>query len=267
VALPKTGELMPFKLGKKDPKWHPRTLMASKYTQDATGAQLPPPEKIYLEYKTDPSNIGMYLNDRLSCCLAAYAGHHLQVITAHTGTIIVPDDDDIEKFYAGFSGYDPSQTDSQGNNPTDNGGYFTDMYAYWQKYGLCGFKIDAWMQIDTKDLAKRMIAIRLFLGCGVGVQLLSEAQNQFSAGQEWSVVPGDESEGGHAILESGEGARGHNFATWGKGDQKATNEWDLACTDEVYVPLTKALISAANDVAPKSLDYDTLIADMKALAA
>jgi hypothetical protein len=255
-----------FKLGKNDPKWHPATLMMSKYTQNAAGAQLPAPEKIYLEYKTDPSKIGMYLNDRLSCCVAAYAGHHMQIITGHTGTIIVPDDADIEKFYEA-SGYDPSQTDAQGNNPTDNGWYFTDMYAEWQKNGLCGFKIDAWAQIDTKDLAKRQIAIRLFLGCGVGVQLPVGAQTQFQAGQGWDVAPDDTPEGGHAILESGEGARGHNFATWGKGDQKATNAWDLAYTDEVYVPLTKKVISAANDVAPKSLNYDLLVADMAALGA
>jgi hypothetical protein len=255
---------MRFKTGKKRPKWHP-CLMLSKYTQDASGAQLPPAQKIYLEYKIDPTKIQMFLNDRLSCCLAAYAGHHLQLITAHTGTMISPEDSDIEKFYSAFSGYDPSQTDAAGNNPTDNGGYFADMYAEWQKNGLCGFKIDGWAHIDTKDLAKRKQAIRLFLGCGVGVQLPNSAQDEFQASHSWTMQPGDVPTDGHAILESGEGARGHNFASWGCGAVKADNNWDLQCTDEVYVPLTKAIISRANDVAPKSLNYDLLVADMAAL--
>jgi hypothetical protein len=250
-----------MKLGKKPPKWHQKTLMLSKYTQDASGAQLPPAEKIYLEYKIPPATVGMYGNDTLSDCLAAYAAHHLMLITAHVSTLFTPDPDDVIKFYSVFSGYVP------GDPSTDNGGYFTDMYNEWQTNGLCGYKIDGWAQIDTKDLVKRQQAIRLFLGCGIGVQLPNAAQTQFSAGQAWDVVTGDTIEGGHAILESGEGSEGHNFETWGKGDQKASNAWDVAYTDEVYVPLTKLVISAANDIAPKSLNYDALVADLNALKA
>lgn len=249
---------MRYRLGKKPPKWDARTLLMSKYTQK-DGVLLPPPEKVYLEYKIPPASIGMFGNDHLSNCLAAYAAHHLMLITAHVGRLFVPELTDVIKFYSAFSGYVP------GDSSTDNGGYFTDMYAEWQTNGLCGYKIDAWAQIDTKDFAKRQQAIRLFLGCGVGVQLPVSAQAQFAAGQDWSVVPGDAIEGGHAILEAGEGAAGHDYETWGKGDQKASNAWDLQYVDEVYVPLTKLIVSAANDIAPKSLDYDTLVADMNAL--
>src|ERR1700722_3182140 len=251
---------MAFKTGKKAPKWHPKTLMLSKYTQKG-GVMLPPPEKIYLEYKIPPTTIGMGLNDQLSDCLAAYAAHHLQVITGHVGTAVFAEDSEIQAFYSAFSGYVP------GDPSTDNGGYFVDMYNCWQTRGLAGFKIDGWAQIDTKDYAKREIAIRLFVDCGVGVQLPASAQTECEAGQDWTMQPGDVPKDGHAILESGEGAKGHNFATWGKGDQKADNNWDLQCTDEVYVPLTKAVISAANDVAPQSLDYDALVADLAALKA
>jgi hypothetical protein len=249
---------MLFKTGKKAPKWHPKTLMLSKYTQDANGAQLPPAEKIYLEYLIPPATIGMYGNDQLSDCLAAYAAHHLMVITAHTGKLFVPDPADVVKFYSAFSGYVP------GDDSTDNGGYFTDMYNEWQTNGLCGYKIDGWAQIDTKDYVKRQQAIRIFLGCGVGVQLPGSAQTQFGAGQNWEYdgTPGTD---GHAILEPGEGSEGHNFESWGKGDVKASNDWDRAYTDEVYVPLTKLTISAANDVAPKSLNWDALVADLAAL--
>jgi hypothetical protein len=247
------------KLGKKPPKWNRKTLMLSKYMQDESGYPLPPPEKIYLEYKIPPATIGMYGNDVLSCCLAAYAAHHLMLITAHVGKLFVPDPADVIKFYSAFSGYIP------GDPSTDNGGYFTDMYNEWQKNGLCGYKIDGWAQIDTKDYVKRGQAIRLFLGCGVGVNLPYSAQGQFSEGKSWEVVKKSPIEGGHAILESGEGKFGHNYETWGKGDQKASNAWDLAFVDEVYVPLTKLVISAANDIAPKSLNWGALNSDLAQL--
>jgi hypothetical protein len=249
-----------LKLGKKPPKWHPKTLLMSKYEQK-DGVLLPPAEKIYLEYKIPNDMFGMYGNDELSDCLAAYAAHHLMVITSHVGNIVIPEMADVEKFYSAFSGYVP------GDPSTDNGGYFTDMYNIWQTQGLGGFKIDAWAKIDTKDQVKRAQAIRLFLGCGVGVQLPQSAMDQFQAKQNWEYVATSPVVGGHAILEDGKGSEGHNFGTWGKGDQKASNAWDLNYTDEVYVPITKALISAANDIAPKSLDYDTLLADVNALAA
>jgi len=252
--------LAKYKGGKLPPKWHPKTLCMKKYTQKG-GVLLPAPEKIYLEYKIPPNAIGMMKNDQLSCCLAAYAGHALMLITGHVGAPLIPTDGEIVDFYSAFSGYVP------GDPSTDNGGYFTDMYNEWQTNGLCGFKIDAWAQIDTKDLATRMVAIRLFLGVGVGVQLPASAETQFDADETWSMQPGDVPTDGHAILEAGEGSAGHNFETWGYGAQKADNNWDLQCTDEVYVPLTKAVISAANDVAPDSLDYDTLLADFEAIKA
>jgi hypothetical protein len=258
---------MAYKLGKNDPKWSPLTLPLPKYMQSASGSPLPPPEKVFLEYKIPNDVFGMFDNDRLSDCLAAYAAHHLMLITAHTGRLFVPDPVDVVKFYSAFSGYDPSQTDAFGNNPTDNGGYFTDMYRVWETQGLCGYKIDAWASIPTKDFAKRQQAIRLFLGCGVGVQLPASAETQFGAGQNWEYDPSSPTRGGHAIVESGEGSDGHNYGTWGKGDQKASNQWDLNYVDEVYVPLTKQIVSAANDIAPKSLNYDALAADMHALAA
>jgi hypothetical protein len=249
-----------YKTGKKPPLWHPKTLLMSKYTQK-NGSPLPPAEKVYTEYLIPPATIGMFLNDQLSCCLAAYACHHLMNITAHTGKMIVPTNDDCQKFYSAFSGYVP------GDPSTDNGGYFTDMYDEWQTNGLCGVKISGWVQIDTKDLAKRMQAIRLFLGCGVGVLLPPSAESQFEANHAWTMAPGDVPTDGHAVLESGEGADGHNFGSWGFGAVKADNNWDMNCADEVYVPLTPLLISRANDLAPASLDWDTLVADLAALKA
>src|ERR1700684_986685 len=184
---------MPYKTGKKPPKWHAKTLMFSKYTQK-NGVALPPPKKIFLEYKIPPTTIGMALNAQLSCCLAAYATHHLQVITAHVGTPIFAEDSEIQDFYSAFSGYVP------GDPSTDNGGYFVDMYNCWQTRGLAGFKIDGWAQIDTSDLVKRQIAIQLFLGCGVGVLLPASAQSEFEAGEDWTMQPGDVPKDGHAIL-------------------------------------------------------------------
>jgi hypothetical protein len=257
---------MPLKLGKNNPKRHPATLCMSRYFAATPGLPSPAP-KVDWEYKIDPATIGMYGNDQIGDCVAAYWVHHLMTITAHTGTTFIPDPAEAIALYSGFTGYDPSQTQPDGSNPTDNGGTFTDLYAYLQKTGFCGRKITAWAAIDINNPLHMAVALQIFLGMGVGVQLPMSAQTQFSAGQDWTVVPNDPIEGGHAILNSGRGSKGRNFASWGKGDVKAPDPWTDTYADEAYIVLTPELISVANDLSPTALDWDALTADMQALGS
>jgi hypothetical protein len=240
-----------MKLGKLAPKPHYKTIPFAAFLKDTS---LPvPPEKSFWEYKIPPETIGMFGNDQYGDCTCAEIAHHLMLLTAHTGTMVVPTDAEVLALYALASpGFDPS-TDAN-----DNGAAITDVLNLWQTVGLAGHKIDGWAAIDPTNYAHRNLATYLFGGCSVGVQLPNGAQDQFSAGQRWSVVPGDSIEGGHCIMESGYGSAGRNFETWGKGDQKATNDWDKAYVDEVYVPLTHDWIDAASGVSPTALNYGAL---------
>jgi len=248
-----------YRLGKHAPKFNPKTLKLSKYmTPDAP--LIEPPSKVFLEYKIPPDTIGMYGNDRYGDCVFAGIAHWLMLITAHSGKMIVPTLDDVLNMYAAVTGFDPA------TGANDNGSSVTDALNYWQTTGICGHKIDGWAAIDCKNLINRRLGLFLFLGVGVGVQLPYSAQDQFSAGQTWDVVSGGIA-GGHFILESGEGSDGHNFETWGKGDQKATNDWDAQSTDESYVALTHDLVEDASGRSPFGFDYATLQSDLSAMRA
>jgi hypothetical protein len=256
-----------YKLGKKDPKWSPKILRFGDFIQlDQT--PLVPPEKTYLEYKIPPDQIGMFGNDTMSDCLAAYWAHHLMLITAHTAKPFVPEVADVVKLYSAFTGYDPRQTDSDGNNPTDNGGTFTDLYNYLQTTGFCGRKILGWVSINPANRLHRQLATWLFLGCGVGIQCPSNAQDQFAAKQPFEAVDNDGGPaGGHAIFESGDGALGHNYETWGFGAQKGSNAWDRKYVDEVYAVLTDDVIERATGLARSVLNVDKLLGVLKGMAA
>lgn len=254
-----------FKLGKSKPKKNKKTLKFSRYmTPDAP--LIEPPSKVFLEYKIPPDTIGMYANDQYGDCVFAGIAHWLMLITAHAGTMIVPTLDDVLNMYSAVTGFDPSQTQPDGSNPTDKGCAVTDALSFWQSTGLCGHKIDGWAAIDPKNLINRRLGLYLFLGVGVGVQLPYSAQDQFDAKQTWDTVSGGVA-GGHFILESGEGSDGHNYETWGKGDQKGTNDWDAQCTDESYIVLTHDLVESASAKTPFGFDYAALQNALTAMRA
>lgn len=254
-----------MKLGKGDPKWHAKTLRFPLFAKE--GPDIPvPPEKIYLEYKIDPATIGMYGNDLYGDCVFAGLAHWLMVITAHSGKMIVPTEDEVLGWYSAVAGFDPKQTDANGNNPTDNGANITDALNYWQTVGICGHKIDGWMKIDSTNPVHRKLGLWLFLGVGTGIQCPALAQQQFANGQTFDVASDDGGiEGGHFILQAGEGADGRDYETWGKGDCKATNAWGDKYEDEAYVVLTEDLIESASGKSPFGFDYSALTAVLPTL--
>jgi hypothetical protein len=248
-----------YRLGKLAPKHNSKTLRFSAYLKQPV---LPaPPEKSYWEYRIPPAKIGMFLNDQIGDCTCAEVAHHIMLMTAHTGTMVVPTDAEVLAMYSAISGYNPA------TGANDNGCAITDVLNYWQTTGLAGHKIDGWASIDPKNLSQRKLGVWLFGGASVGVQLPASAQNQFSAGETWEPSGDDTIEGGHCIFQSGFGSEGVNYETWGRGDQKATNEWDAQFVDEAYVVLSKDWINMASDIAPNAMNYAALQADLSALKA
>jgi hypothetical protein len=254
-----------LKTGKLAPKWHAKTLRFSLFSKSSDVPA--PPEKIFLEYKVDPSTIGMFGNDECGDCVLAMLAHWLMLITAHTGKMIVPTLQDALGWYTALTGYDPKQTDANGNNPTDQGCAVTDALNFWQSTGICGHKIAGWMKLDPTNAVQRKQGLWMFLGVGTGVQLPNNAQQQFTNGETWTVTRNSPGLNGHAILQAGEGAEGRDFQTWGKGDQKATHAWGDKYEDEAYVILTPDLIEEANGKSPFGFDYDALTAALKEIAA
>lgn len=246
-----------MKLGKLAPKYHPKTLLLSKYV--LADAPPPPPAKVFWEYKFDPSKIGMQANDRIGNCTCAAVAHYITLATAHTGKPVVPEVGDVIEMYSNITGYNPI------TGANDNGAAITDVLNYWQTKGLAGHKILAWAKLDYTNPLSLKRGIYIFGANDVGVQLPESAQEQFGRGENWEVIPNSPIEGGHCVLQSGFGAEGSNYQTWGKGDQKASNEWSALYLDEAYCVITSEWLNNATGLAPNQLNMDALVADLKEL--
>jgi hypothetical protein len=245
-----------YRLGKLPVKFHPKTLSFSKFLlADAP----PPPARVFREYRIADNNWGLYHNDTVGCCTCAAVAHMLMLVTAHTGKMFVPDPADVIAMYSAITGYDPSQTDAQGNNPTDTGAAITDVLAYWQTTGLASHRILGWATLDPHNTQHREQAIYMFGANDIGVQLPAVAQQQFSDGEAWDVVADDGGiEGGHSVVEMGYGADGTDVCTWGNGQQKVTSAWNAKYQDESYTVITQDWIDQADGLAPNGMDLAAL---------
>lgn len=248
-----------FKLGKTSPKPHPKTLMLAKYLTGPTEGLPSPAPRVWREYKTPAEAMQMYGNADISDCTCAGAANLLILWTCHTGSVVIPTLDEVVAMYSAITGYVP------GDESTDNGAAMTDVLAYLQSTGLCGHKILGWAQIDHTNLQHRQLGVQLFGATYVGVQLPSSAQDQFSAGQPWEVVPGDPIDGGHAIIHPGYGAAGDDYVSWGNWYQKASAAWSASYVDEEYVVVTQSWLDQVTHLTPGGLDLDTLLVDLQEL--
>jgi hypothetical protein len=252
-----------MKLGKLPPKRNPKTLKFSSFLKP--DAPPPPPAKVYREYKIAAWN--MFANDTVGDCTCAAVAHILMLMTSHTGKVVIPDVSDVLDFYSAVTGYDPKQTDAIGNNPTDTGAAITDVLARWQSDGLAGHKIEGWAKIDHKNLLHRQQGIYIFGANDIGVELPTNAMDQFNDLRDWDVAhDGGEIDGGHCIVETGYGSKGTNFVTWG-ANQKATNAWSDKYVDEAYVVITKDWLNNADGLAPNSMNLDALVTALKEVRA
>src|SRR5580700_2315061 len=127
---------MSLKLGKLPPKFNRRTLLLQNYLP--TGVLPSAPAKLWREYKVPPAGWGMLGNDKVGDCTCAAIAHMVMLMTAHTGTMVSPSLDETLAVYTAVTGYDPSQTQPDGSNPTDQGAAITDILAYWQNVGIAG---------------------------------------------------------------------------------------------------------------------------------
>jgi len=248
---------MPNKLGKLTPKYNKKTLFLDKYLS----FDLPsPPERVFREYKIPDDAWGMMGNADIGDCTCAAIAHMLMLTTAHTGSMIVPSEQDVITVYSAVSGYDPS------TGLNDNGAAITDVLNYWQTTGIAGHKILGWAQIDQTNLVAVKQAIWLFGGLDIGVQLPASAMTQNQNGQTWDVVPDDGGiEGGHSIPNFGYGSQGTNCITWA-ARQGMTWEWFSKYCDEAYAVITQDWINQATGKTMGGFDLNTLVADLKGLA-
>ena len=213
-----------MKLGKKAARHDARTLKLSDYLDPS----LNPPDTS--DWASKMSNLGMMLNDSLGDCTCAGAGHLIQQWSAANGSQIIVPDSDILKAYQAVGGYVP------GDSSTDNGAVEIDVLKYWQKTGIGGYKIGAFVSINPKNKKHLQLANAFFGGAYFGIALPVTAQTQ----EVWTMPDGGltgdgapGSWGGHAVPMGAYDLDGLTVITWGQ-EKKATWDFVSEYCDEAY---------------------------------
>jgi hypothetical protein len=255
------------KLGRKPARFTRRTFRSGIVMSRALDALGDPPavSNDYVSAVTVPW--GTMLNDQLGDCVCADTGHALMLRTANAGGIIVPTDAEIEQLYEVVGGYDPSQAQPNGDNPTDQGCDETSMCEYLQTTGFLGHKADAIGSVDPANLAHIEWCVQLFGTCRLGINLPQSALDQTDAGQPWDDIGDQNIVGGHDVPIVG--YKGDTFlvVTWGQV-QQVTRAFlaNAAYIEEAHSELFFDWAQAQGST-PSGLSFDQLAADLKEISA
>ena len=210
---------------------------------------------------------GMMLNADEGCCVCSDTGHTDEQRTANTGKIIIPTDGEIQNLYEIVGGYDPSQTQPDGSNPTDQGCDETTMEEDLTSTGFCGRKLDATGMVDFTSIDSLIWCIELFGSVRLGINFPAWAMDAFSAGRPWGAPP----PGADTTIEGGHDVplvdyRGGVFTciTWAGEQPVDKNFINLYC-EEAHAEIAADWIQAQG-VAPSGFDLNQLVNDLGELA-
>jgi hypothetical protein len=203
------------------------------------------------------------------CVLAGADHEHMlfaveakHVLPKFTGKTAVDD-------YAAVTGYDLSQTDSDGNNPTDQGTDVRDAMTYRKSTGIVDstgkrHKIAAYVSVTAGDYDQLMLAAFNFLAVGIGFEFPDSAMEQFDNGEPWDVVRGAQIEGGHYVVVTGrKSADDIGVITWAKR-QSMTRAFFEKYTDEVWAFVSEDELAAGKTV--RGYDLTTLQTALRELS-
>jgi hypothetical protein len=261
---------MMFRFGRKPVRHTGRTrrsLMVMRTTLEALGpAPWATANYIAAVHTQAPGGWSMFLNDQLGDCVCADSGHTLMLRSANTGAIIMPTDVEIEQLYEEVGGYDPSQTQPYGSNPTDQGCDETTMEQFLTSTGFCGQKLDDSGMVDYTNSDHLVWAIQLFGSVRLGINFPNWAMDAFNAKQPWGAPPGGADttiEGGHDICLVD--FRGGVFTaiTWGQEQAVTMDFLNLYC-EEAHAELAYDWIMAQG-LSPSGFSLAQLNADLSAI--
>ena len=235
---------MTYKLGKLPVKRDLRTIAFSNILNTAV---LPPIPDIWDVDIGSGTNIpeGMFGNDKWGdCVIACRANQELRFQVYQQEKVInITTQDCLTEYWSEEAKNDSVScwTKFLSNigiaKHADNGLVMLDsLNEYRQKgWNLDGenYKIFAYTALNCKNHNELKQAIYLLDGIQIGVKLPASAQEQFSAGKPWTVVPGSPIEGGHCIYGVGYNDVGPIIVTWAQKVQTTWEWFDLYC-DEMY---------------------------------
>jgi hypothetical protein len=222
------------------------------------GVKLTPPASAGWYSTVAPTAWGMLGNDSAGDCVPAGAFHGQQLIEkAAQGVDTGFTTAQAIAMYSAISGYDPRKPS------TDVGATLQDGLGFWRNTGLNGYKIEAFAEIDYRnlDLIKQCVAD--FGLTYAALEVPSSAMSQFDAGQPWDVVKRSQIEGGHCVPIVGYDAQYLYVVTW-SAIQKVTYAFYNKYFEENWVPVD-ADWQSKTGITPSGLDGATANADYQAL--
>lgn len=253
---------MPFKLGKKSPKRLMSTPALGDFLDKATTWPAVPPTG--WEYRVPTSALSILGNDLWGNCTAAGVMHLIQAQNYNTNRPIQPTTEEALALYTAVTGFDRNAGPS-GSNPTDNGAACTDVLNYWQKSGVTAggvlHKIVGYASIDVSSIAQMRYAAYTFGGLYLGINCPNKCQEDTT---NWNFAPGLPIEGGHCIVQLGQGANGGHVDSWGI-NIPISNSFILGYVDEAYITISQDWIDQTSTKSPSGLDLSGLLAAMKKL--
>lgn len=242
-----------------NPSAEPPKLRFGTYFDAAT---LPTVPQAFGHYDDIPPKSWQILdNDRVGDCTIAGAMHAIMLWNRVAGTFVKFTALDAIDDYRDACGYVP------GDASTDTGGDMVSVAAYWKSTGMRDWqanrhKIAAYLHIDASNLEHVHAAAYLFGAVGLGVQLTSSSESQFTAGAPWSVVAGDSADDYHYVPLVGRDAQYSKVITWG-ALQNVEAAWLAANLKEVVAVVSAEYL--ANGKSPEGFDIVALQNDLNNL--
>jgi hypothetical protein len=188
-------------------------------------------------------------NSQWGCCVASGAAHLVAAWdAAFQESDPVPNEDEVVRTYFDLTG----GPDSGLNEAT--------VLGVWQRVGLFGERIAGYAPVATSDIVGLHQAVALYGGAMLGIACPESAQQQFAAGEPWTVVPGSQILGGHCVIALGYTPQAVLCATWG-GIAQVTYPFLAAYLDEAWAILPHQLVEARKD--GLGIDLETLQADLR----
>ena len=239
-----------FKYGLIDPR---EELAGIARLSDRVTAPLPAPAPT-VSYEKLVAEWPMALNDQLGDCTIAGFEHVLEVHAAEvSATFAYPGDPSTKSTYFGLTG------------GPDSGLLLSTVISAASTVGLFGHKVIGAASVQPTDTTSLKQTIDFWGAAYVGVQCPQSAQQQFSSGQPFTVVPGSPIEGGHCIIFVGYDFDYLYAVTWGGVVQVAWSWWALYGS-QAFALITD-FFTAAGHGPTSQLDLPALTADLAVLNA
>lgn len=245
-----------FKLGKHAPKRKLGIPALGDFLGKTTSWPVVPAHGWEYQIPTDALNI--LGNDQYGDCTCAGVMHLIQAWGYNNGQPINPTTEEALALYTAVTGFNPN------DSSTDQGAACTDVLNYWKNTGVIAggklHKILGYASLDVSSLAQMRYAAFTFGGLYLGINCPEKCQSDTT---NWNFEAGLPIDGGHCIVQLGQGADGGHVDSWGM-NIPVSNSFILGYVDEAYIVVTEDWLGAQGN-SPSGLDLDGLLAAMNAI--